>query len=583
MAAPSSTPPPESSPLVVPQSIIDNLQLHTAPYRQRIQRFQQRLALSRTKLKGRGAQGLATLDTDTSERFTSLRIFDFDNTLYKSPVPSPWLWDTKLIGKLLSTDIGWYHDPRTLSPPYVVPRMGDYNPLVLAEARRSLADPQCLTVLLTGRNDKKFRTSLNAILRKARLHFDIVFLKDVPSIFTHENRPSWDESPASPIAIVPTFSYKTLVIDLLLDAFPSVKDLHIWEDRTHHRQRFRSYAQRLVQSGRLVSSTVPRFKPAIGYMPMHLETQLVHALVGDYNARQQALVVSNSTTSVPNPLSPDHVLVPGPLSDLSELRSPSLGTVFGGSGVLSPTEVTLSPQPSLSSATPPHLVLQSYVDRTELKFSNQSFHTLLSALPLSIEHLYTQVPLALLCKGALTETLQKYLNTCTVPNVKTRYNLDVTVDSVAQVDSQAVLARIRWPEHLNEFCFGKRAPFLVVACRGSVAGFQNSIHSITEWSFLESPIHLRACLIERTLSTVVDVNHPEVPSGVTKELELPLEERPIKLSSLIQEYHPHVQGKAFGKALDTVKVTLAERGVVNIKRNEEILRTLVQECVFPSP
>ncbi|KAJ1651029.1 hypothetical protein IWQ61_008309 [Dispira simplex] len=583
MATPNSTPPPDASPASVPQSIPDNLQLHAAPYLQRIQHFQQRHALSRTKTKGASAQGLTAPDTGASEHFTSLRVFDFDNTLYKSPVPNPWLWDAKLIGKLLSTDIGWYHDRRTLSPPYVIPRLGDCNPLVLTEVRHSLADPQCLTVLLTGRNDEKFRPSVNAILRKARLHFDMVFLKDVPSVFTHENDPGRDESLASTMAIVPTFAYKTLVIDLLLNAFPSVKDLHIWEDRTHHRLRFRTYAQRLEQSGRLVSSTVPRFKPAIGYMPMHLEMQLVHKLVGDYNDRQRALVMPGSTSTVPSPLLADHVLVPGPQNDLSELGPPSIGAVVGSTLVISPTDVIPSPQPSLSSATPPHLLLKTYVDRTELKLSNQSFHTLVSALPLSLESLYTQVPLVLLCKGALTEKLQKYLNTCTIPNVNTRYNLNITVDSVAHVDGQVVLARIRWPAFLEELCFAKHAPFLVVACRGSMATFQNSIHSITQWSPLETAVHLRACLVERTLTTVVDVNHPEVPSVLPKELELPLEERPVKLSGLLQEYHPHVQGKAFGKALDVVKKILAERGVVNIRRNEDILRTVIQECVFPSP
>src|SRR3712207_2723881 len=48
---------------------------------------------------------------------TRLDIFDFDNTLFKSPVPNPQLWDSHFLGLLMGygrVGKGWYHDLRTL-------------------------------------------------------------------------------------------------------------------------------------------------------------------------------------------------------------------------------------------------------------------------------------------------------------------------------------------------------------------------------------------------------------------------------------------------------------------------------------
>lgn len=51
-----------------------------------------------------------------------IEIFDFDNTLFCSPLPNPALWHRSLIGRLMSPEVGWFRDVRTLSEPFVVCR-----------------------------------------------------------------------------------------------------------------------------------------------------------------------------------------------------------------------------------------------------------------------------------------------------------------------------------------------------------------------------------------------------------------------------------------------------------------------------
>lgn len=50
-----------------------------------------------------------------------INVFDFDNTLFRSPCPNSKIWHYSLISKL-KDDLSWYQDARTLAEPYVVVR-----------------------------------------------------------------------------------------------------------------------------------------------------------------------------------------------------------------------------------------------------------------------------------------------------------------------------------------------------------------------------------------------------------------------------------------------------------------------------
>jgi hypothetical protein len=139
-----------------------------------------------------------------------LEIFDFDNTLFKSPHP-PKDWKG-----------GWWGKPLSLSEPHVPanPGLDWWNSKVLAAAQRAVRDPNCWAVLCTGRIERVFRPRVAALLRSQGLHFDESFFNTGGA----------------------TEDFKKRVISKYLDEDPW-DSVVIWEDRANHLAQFKSLVQ----------------------------------------------------------------------------------------------------------------------------------------------------------------------------------------------------------------------------------------------------------------------------------------------------------------------------------------------------
>ena len=144
---------------------------------------------------------------------TILNIFDFDGTLFDSPNPNPKLWQNKTLGKLKASfdqgGYGWYQNVLTLDEKYIEGH--DFNEDVVADAKKSIANPHAVTVMLTGRSDA-FEKVVNKLLTDKGLDFD--FTKFKPS----------DTSET-------TMEFKKRVINELLEQHPEVNEVNMWEDR----------------------------------------------------------------------------------------------------------------------------------------------------------------------------------------------------------------------------------------------------------------------------------------------------------------------------------------------------------------
>lgn len=109
-----------------------------------------------------------------------VRIFDFDGTIFNSPNPNPMIWDNKILGKLKAHfnegGYGWYQNTLTLSDEYI--QDSDFNEDVVTEVKKSMADPNSVTVLLTGRTDD-YTNQVKRILGSRGLVFDYYGLKPV--------------------------------------------------------------------------------------------------------------------------------------------------------------------------------------------------------------------------------------------------------------------------------------------------------------------------------------------------------------------------------------------------------------------
>lgn len=133
-----------------------------------------------------------------------LVVFDFDNTLFKSPLPPK------------NHTGGWWGSVASLSPPLVPadPSSDWWNAKVLAAAREAIADPSTYAVMMTGRIPK-FERRVRDLLASQRLYFDEA----------HFNGSG------------PTETYKQNLIRKLVET-TNCSRVEIWEDRKNHLDGF---------------------------------------------------------------------------------------------------------------------------------------------------------------------------------------------------------------------------------------------------------------------------------------------------------------------------------------------------------
>ncbi|KAF2155315.1 hypothetical protein K461DRAFT_292186 [Myriangium duriaei CBS 260.36] len=173
-----------------------------------------------------------------AERITEINVYDFDNTLFRTPLPSRFVWEGPTIGLLQGQDIftggGWWHDPHILaSVGGGIEKMeptaweGWWQEDVVASARKSIATPGHLTVLMTGRSQANFSELITRIVKAKGLQFDMVVLKP-------EITPTGEK-------VTATAKFKTMFFQDAMTAYPRATRLTIYEDRAKQANEFAKY------------------------------------------------------------------------------------------------------------------------------------------------------------------------------------------------------------------------------------------------------------------------------------------------------------------------------------------------------
>lgn len=140
---------------------------------------------------------------DVKAGITRLVVFDFDQTLFWSPLPPEGLTNVA----------DWWRSARSLSPPNVPEEPGEkhWNKSVVAAAKKSLADSKAYTVLLTGRKDAytDLKRRVHDLIKQAGLRFDRVFLNPTTG---------------------PNAQWKADAVTELLNTLPDVTEVEVWDD-----------------------------------------------------------------------------------------------------------------------------------------------------------------------------------------------------------------------------------------------------------------------------------------------------------------------------------------------------------------
>ncbi|KAF9350822.1 hypothetical protein BGX26_011040 [Mortierella sp. AD094] len=235
------------------------------------------------------------LNREETARLHTVHAFDFDQTLFRSPLPNPALWDTSFIGQMVSWNNcgpGWWHNPATLDLGLEAEAStwdGWWNEDLVAEITKSSNNPECLTVLLTGRCGQVYNDQLIRMVQAKGLNFDIVATKPTTAVWIDPKHTTSNASQSKPQANhgcylkIHTFSFKHDFLYNILLEYPSILYMKVWDDRIGQIAKFQEAGKgwlekKLLQTFEVIEVNIPH-----RFMDPEREIDLVMAMVDIHN------------------------------------------------------------------------------------------------------------------------------------------------------------------------------------------------------------------------------------------------------------------------------------------------------------
>ncbi|TAQ89868.1 hypothetical protein B7494_g1794 [Chlorociboria aeruginascens] len=162
------------------------------------------------------------------DKVKTLHVYDFDNTLFNSPLPNPKVWNGPTIGLLQSQDVfasgGWWHDSRILAATgegieREEPRAweGWWNERIVELIKLSMQQKDALCILLTGRSESNYSGLVKRMVASKGLQFDMICLK--PAAGPRNQR------------FTNTMNFKQIFLESLMETYKEAEEIRVYEDR----------------------------------------------------------------------------------------------------------------------------------------------------------------------------------------------------------------------------------------------------------------------------------------------------------------------------------------------------------------
>ncbi|GAP85171.2 putative tat pathway signal sequence protein [Rosellinia necatrix] len=172
------------------------------------------------------------------DKINTIHVYDFDNTLFQTPLPNPKIWNSATLGRLQGPDIfangGWWHDSRILAATgdgveREEPRAwaGWWNEKIVELVQLSMKQKDALCVLLTGRSERGFTDLIKRIVTSRGLEFDMMGLK--PEVGPNSER------------FGSTMLFKQAFLVAMMETYKHAQEIRIYEDRPKHTAGFRDF------------------------------------------------------------------------------------------------------------------------------------------------------------------------------------------------------------------------------------------------------------------------------------------------------------------------------------------------------
>ncbi|KAI1182019.1 hypothetical protein F5B17DRAFT_422432 [Nemania serpens] len=188
-----------------------------------------------------GRWSIVNTQLPAPDKINTIHVYDFDNTLFQTPLPNPKIWNSTTLGRLGSPEIfvngGWWHDSRILAATgdgveREEPRAwnGWWNEKIVELVRLSMKQKDALCVLLTGRSERGFSDLVKRIITSKGLEFDMMGLK--PDVGPNNERFS------------STMMFKQAFLKAVMGTYRHAQEIRIYEDRPKHTAEFRDFLAR---------------------------------------------------------------------------------------------------------------------------------------------------------------------------------------------------------------------------------------------------------------------------------------------------------------------------------------------------
>jgi hypothetical protein len=172
------------------------------------------------------------------DQIKSIHIYDFDNTLFASPLPNRQIWDGASLGQLMAEDRfangGWWHDPTFLAATgegvekeEARAWSGWWNEQIASLCELSMQQKDAFSVLLTGRGEGKFANLIKRMVKSRGLSFDMICLK--PQTSPNNTR------------IKDTMGFKQELLRDIMYTYRAAEEIRVYEDRPPHVLEFRRW------------------------------------------------------------------------------------------------------------------------------------------------------------------------------------------------------------------------------------------------------------------------------------------------------------------------------------------------------
>ncbi|SMN22044.1 similar to Saccharomyces cerevisiae YMR265C Putative protein of unknown function [Maudiozyma saulgeensis] len=239
-----------------------------------------------------------------------LHIYDFDNTLYKTPGPSRILYTNRTVGRLMSnetlTNGSWWDQPCFLEESFKMcvasTKERFWNEKMISLASLSYKDPETISLVLTGRKQALFADLIEKMLdvtRKLAKTKKLNKNNNLDDVNEDENYSLYEEWETDPNflkfnaiclkkklgripSILPTFQYKSDLIADFIRNYPNLEEITIYDDRLRHIKQFKLFFQDMRPRPKFQWFVIPVPQVAINLDPV-AEYSLVHKVIKEYN------------------------------------------------------------------------------------------------------------------------------------------------------------------------------------------------------------------------------------------------------------------------------------------------------------